>query len=429
MRLPPAANAAAFVSAAIVFTAGGSQHEHFGVLSASAALEPPAMVSKVANRLTAADIARVLGRADAGPEPQEAAEPDAPEATTAGDLDPGAATPPPLQPNLPTVPGLPPLPALPKMSPMPNVGLPNMEMPNVEMPNMELPNVELPTIDPASIEASVKDALPPAEFGGFQGPAGAVAAALGLRALVVEASLAKEQERLEAQLEEVSRTAAEEKEAMRRSLLIEAERADALAARVGAAEAEGARGARLQRALRERMEQAEAKIQKIDAPGAKIDAEMARKEAELFFAYNATVASLEAELEALPATRRELQAEVADFDKQIRTTEPKVRTTSLSEGLGAYLDMRQLQTSFKTLKEKRAAQAAALSSLGGRAAELKADLQAAKRSYRDESSEAMGKLRARRLAFDESVAEQMYDVTLALDELEAVEQLVEQAAQ
>jgi hypothetical protein len=41
----------------------------------------------------------------------------------------------------------------------------------------------------------------------------------------------------------------------------------------------------------------------------------------------------------------------------------------------------------------------------------------------------MGKLRARRLAFDESVAEQMYDVTLALDELEAVEQLVEQAAQ
>ena len=141
------------------------------------------------------------------------------------------------------------------------------------------------------------------------------------------------------------------------------------------------------------------------------------------------MASLEAELGALPATKRELTAEVAALDAQIRTTEPKVRTPSLSEGLGAYLDMRSLQGSLKSLKEKRSAQAGALAALGGRAADLKAELQAAKRSYRDESSEAMGRLRARRLAFDESVAEQMYDVTLALDELEAVEQLVEQAAQ
>ena len=52
--------------------------------------------------------------------------------------------------------------------------------------------------------------------------------------------------------------------------------------------------------------------------------------------------------------------------------------------------------------------------------DLAEELQAAKRSYRDESSEAMGRLRARRLAFDESVAEQIYDITLALNELEAV---------
>ena len=68
----------------------------------------------------------------------------------------------------------------------------------------------------------------------------------------------------------------------------------------------------------------------------------------------------------------------------------------ISEGLGPFLDMRQLQASLKSLVAKRDAKAAALSALGGRATELNAELKAARVAYRAETDEALGKLRARR---------------------------------
>lgn len=292
------------------------------------------------------------------------------------------------------------------------------------LPELSLPEFEVPPIDEEAIATSFKAVLPPAEYGGFKGPAGAVVVALGLSSVAAE----RERERLQEELDKVTTEAAEAEAALKLQLAEQTKKAQLISSRVVAAEEAGEAGARLQRALRRRMQAAEDRLRKIDGPGEKIDAEMARKEAELFMRYNATASQREAELASLPAQKKSLSAEVASLDREIRELEPQVRVVKISEGLGPFLDMRQLQASLKALVAKRDAKAAALSALGGRATELNAELKAARVAYRAETDEALGKLRARRAAFDESVAEQVYDVSLGMAELEALEEELRRAS-
>ena len=243
------------------------------------------------------------------------------------------------------------------------------------LPELSLPEFEVPPIDEEAIATSFKAVLPPAEYGGFKGPAGAVVVALGLSSVAAE----RERERLQEELDKVTTEAAEAEAALKLQLAEQTKKAQThLFAR--------RRGRGSGRGRREAAAGAEATNAGSGGSAAE-DRRAGRKDrrgdgeeggVELFMRYNATASQREAELASLPAQKKSLSAEVASLDREIRELEPQVRVVKISEGLGPFLDMRQLQASLKALVAKRDAKAAALSALGGRATELNAELKAAR---------------------------------------------------